>query len=53
MDMVSKGYASRGCLRRLSSGAMSAEPVAAAAANAARGTSRLQSRIEPTFGRLS
>ncbi|MFX5747347.1 hypothetical protein ABTE19_20700, partial [Acinetobacter baumannii] len=31
---------------------MSAEPVAAAA-NAARGTSRLQSRIEPTFGRLS
>ena len=32
---------------------MSAEPVAAAAPNAARGTSRLQSRIEPTFGRLS
>ena len=31
----------------------SAEPTAAAAANAARGTSRLQSRIEPTFGRLS
>lgn len=32
---------------------MSAEPVAAAAPNAARGTSRLQSRVEPTFGRLS
>lgn len=33
---------------------MSAEPVAAAAGPAAaRGTSRLQSRIEPTFGRLS
>ena len=34
---------------------MRAEPVApaSAAASAARGTSRLQSRIEPTFGRLS
>ncbi|MGE8260726.1 MAG: cell division protein FtsW, partial [Stenotrophomonas sp.] len=32
---------------------MGAEPVAAAAPAAARGTSRLQSRIEPTFGRLS
>jgi len=32
---------------------MRAEPVAAAAPAAARGTSRLQSRIEPTFGRLS
>ena len=34
---------------------LSAAPVAPApaAANAARGTSRLQSRIEPTFGRLS